>query len=416
MNEKRKTVAVIGAGIVGVATAIRLQRDGHKVVLIDPNRAGEGASFGNGGVLASSSIIPISMPGLPMKAPGMLLDKNQPLFLKWSYLPKLTPWLIRFLGNCNKAAVERRAAAMALLVSDSLSEHQSLAKGTGAEKWIVPSDYLFLYDNRFHFESDSFAWSLRRRHGIAWEILEGPAFRAYDPIFAKAPQFAVRLPGHGIVTDPGRYLKDLADHAVAGGARMIHTEASEIVGENGKVSGVRAGGETIACDAAIVAAGIWSKPLATKLGVNVPIESERGYHVELWEPSVMPRSPVMVASRRFVAAPMDGRIRLAGVVEFGGLDAPPNRTAFDLLLRNIRAVLPNLTWKRQTEWMGHRPSVADSLPVIGEVPKMRGAFFGFGHDHVGLTAGPRTGRLLAQLISGYSPNINLAPFSPKRFE
>jgi len=224
MSEKRKTVAIIGAGIVGVATAIRLQRDGHDVVLIDPKGAGEGASFGNGGVLASSSIIPISMPGLAMKAPAMLFDSNQPLFLKWSYLPKLAPWLIRFLGNCNKAAVEHRAAAMALLVSDSLAEHQSLAKGTGAEKWIVPSDYLFLYDDRRHFESDAFAWSIRQRHGIDWEILEAQALRNYDPVYAQGPGFAVRLAGHGVVADPGNYIKDLARHAVAGGARMIRAD------------------------------------------------------------------------------------------------------------------------------------------------------------------------------------------------
>ena len=152
-----------------------------------------------------------------------------------------------------------------------------------------------------------------------------------------------------------------------------------------------------------------------QLGLKMPLESERGYHLELWEPSVMPRSPVMVASGKFVATPMEGRIRLAGVVEFGGLDAPPSRAPFRLLERNIRAAMPGLTWKKTVEWMGHRPSMVDSIPVIGAVPGIEGAFLGFGHDHVGLTGGPKTGRILAQLVSGRAPNIDLAPYRPERF-
>ena len=179
---------------------------------------------------------------------------------------------------------------------------------------------------------------------------------------------------------------------------------------------MRAGGETIACDAVVLAAGVWSGPLASQLGLRVPLESERGYHLELWEPSIMPRSPVMVASGKFVATPMEGRLRLAGIVEFGGLDAPPSRAPYALLKKNIEAAIPGIAWKETREWMGHRPSVADSIPVIGVVPGVEGAFLGFGHDHVGLTGGPKTGRLLAQLVSGRSPNMDLAPYSPTRFQ
>ena len=161
--------------------------------------------------------------------------------------------------------------------------------------------------------------------------------------------------------------------------------------------------------------GSWSKPLARKLGLDIPLESERGYHLELVEPIRMPSAPVMIASGKFVATPMDGRLRLAGIVEFGGLDAPPSRAPFELLERNIRAAMPGLTWKDRREWMGHRPAPADSIPVIGEAPGVGGAFLGFGHHHVGLTGGPKTGRLLAQLVCGRAPNIDLAPYAPNRF-
>ena len=410
-----KTIAIIGAGIVGVSTAIWLQRDGHKVILIDREGPAAGASHGNGGVLASCSIIPVAVPGLLRKAPGMLFSPDQPLFMKWSYLPKLMPWLVSFLKTTNETAVRRRAAALAPIIGDSLADHQALAAGTGAEKWIEPSDYLFLYRDRAHYDSDALGWSVRKEHGFAWEILEGEAFRAYDPIFAQTIGLAARVGDHGRIRDPGAYVKALAAHAEAQGAKFIRAEVTDFVRENGQVTGVRAGGETIACDAVALCTGAWSKVLAAKLGLKAPLESERGYHLELWEPSVMPRAPVMVASGKFVATPMEGRLRLAGVVEFGGLDAPPSRAPFDLLERNIRAAIPGLTWKKTVEWMGHRPSMADSIPVIGEVPNLAGAFVAFGHDHVGLTGGPRTGRIVAQLMSKTTPNIDLSPYSPARF-
>jgi D-amino-acid dehydrogenase len=413
--DSRRKIAIIGAGIVGVSTAIWLQRDGHDVTLIDRLGPGEGTSHGNGGVLASCSVVPVTVPGLMRKAPRMLFDPNQPLFLKWGYLPRLAPWLIRYLRHANTDAVRRRAAALTQIIGDSLADHQALAAGTGAEKWVVPSDYLYLYNDRAHYEGDAFGWDVRRENGFDWDLLEGQALRDYDPAYGPALKFAARTKNHGRIADPGRYVKDLAAHVVANGGKLVIADADDFVRENGRVTGVRAGGETLDCDAVVVATGAWSGPLARKLGLNVPLESERGYHLELWEPSVMPRSPVMVASGKFVATPMDGRLRLAGIVEFGGLDAPPSRAPFRLLERNIRAAIPGLTWKKKVEWMGHRPSIADSIPLIGEVPGASGAYLGFGHDHVGLTGGPKTGRILAQMISGRQPNIDLAPYSPARF-
>ncbi|MBO9447545.1 FAD-binding oxidoreductase [Ruegeria sp. R14_0] len=414
MNEA-KTIAIIGAGIVGVSTAIWLQRDGHDVILIDKAGPGEGTSHGNGGVLASCSIIPVTVPGLLKKAPRMLFDPSQPLFMKWGYAPKLLPWLMQYLKHANAGDVQRIAAALTPIVGDSLNDHQALAQGTGAEKWIVPSDYLFLYENRQHFDGDAFGWGIRREHGFQWEELEGEAFHAYDPIFSKDIGFAAKLSDHGHITDPGRYVKDLAAHVQAKGGRIVRATVDDVVRESGTVTGIRAGGETIACDAAIVTAGVWSGPLANKLGVSVPLESERGYHLELVEPSAMPKNPVMVASGKFVATPMDGRIRLAGIVEFGGLDAPPSRAPFELMRKNARAAFPGVTWKDEVEWMGHRPAPADSIPIIGKVPGVDGAFMGFGHHHIGLTGGPKTGRLLAQMITGRAPNTDMSVYAPSRY-
>lgn len=416
MKPGKKKVVIIGAGIVGVSTAIWLQRDGHDVIVIDKVGPGEGTSYGNGGILASCSIIPVTVPGLFAKAPRMLFDPNQPLFLKWSYLPKLMPWLFRYLSHANADSVKRRAAALYPIIGDSLADHEALSKGTGAEKWLVPSDYLFVYNNRAHFESDAFGWSVRKSHGFEWDILEGGEFQQYDPIFSPELGCAARLKNHGYVSDPGRYVKDLAAHVEAMGGRIMIGEVSDVVRGNGKVAGVRVAGETVECDDAIVTAGIWSTKLAKKLGLDVPLESERGYHLEFWDPNIMPRSPVMVASGKFVMTPMDGRLRLAGIVEFGGLDAPPSRAPIALLKKNVEAAIPGIAWKETKEWMGHRPSIVDSIPVIGEVPEVKGAFVGFGHDHIGLTGGPKTGRILSQLVSGQHPNLDLAFYSPSRFQ
>jgi len=410
-----KTVAIIGAGIVGVSTAIWLQRDGHKVVLIDRAGPAEGTSYGNGGVLASCSIVPVTGPGLIAKAPKMALSPNQPLFLKWGYLPKLMPWLVKYLRHANAADTKRIAAAVNGIVGDSLADHQALAGGTRAEKWIVPSDYLFIYNDRAHYDGDAFGWSIRRDHGFEWDELESAAFKGYDPVFADHLGFATRLGNHGRISDPGQYVKDLAAAFVDAGGQLIKADVQDILRENGAVTGVRAGGEVIVCDAAVIATGVWSGPLCKKLGLTVPLESERGYHIEFWNPSVMPKSPVMVASGKFVITPMEGRLRAAGVVEFGGLDAAPSRPPFDLLMKNVKAALPGLTWSEKTEWMGHRPAPSDSIPVIGEVPGLSGAFTGFGHHHIGLTGGPKTGRLLAQMIAGRKPNIDVTAYSPARF-
>ncbi|MTI00877.1 FAD-binding oxidoreductase [Roseibium sp. RKSG952] len=412
----KKTIAIVGAGIVGVSAAVWLQRDGHDVILIDKASPGEGTSHGNGGVLASCSIVPVTVPGLLQKAPKMLFSPSQPLFMKWGYFPKLLPWLMRYLSHANADDVERIAAALTPIVGDSLNDHKALAEGTGAEKWLEPSDYLFLYENREHFDGDAFGWSIRRKHGFHWEELEGQAFHDYDPIFSQDIGFAAKLGDHGHIKDPGQYVKDLAAHVETNGGRIVRAAVDDIVRNNGKVTGVLTEGETIACDTAIVTAGVWSGPLAKRLGISVPLESERGYHLELIEPSAMPRSPVMVASGKFVATPMEGRIRLAGIVEFGGLDAAPSRAPFELMRKNARAAFPGVTWKDEVEWMGHRPAPADSIPIIGDVPGIEGAYMGFGHHHIGLTGGPKTGRLLAQLIAGRTPNADLSVYAPARFK
>ncbi|MEM6374776.1 MAG: FAD-binding oxidoreductase [Pseudomonadota bacterium] len=415
MPQDRSKVVVIGAGIVGVSTAIWALREGFLVTLIDRAAPGQATSSGNAGLLASAAIVPVPVPGLLSKAPRMALDPRQPLFVRWSHLIRSAPWLWRYLRQANVDAATKRALSILPLTGDSLADHLALAEGTGAERWILPCDYLAGYPSRATYHADRFAWQLRREAGFEVESLDGEALRIYDPAIGTTIGCAALVPGHGRITDPGRYVQTLAQHAQKQGVQILRAEIEAVLREKGHVTGIRAGGEVIECDKVVVTAGIWSGPLAKDLGLKAHLAPESGFHLELWEPSVMPRSPMMISEGKFVMTPMDGRLRLAGMVGHLGLDAVAPEAPYRLFEHHIKRVLPSLTWGEATRWMGHRPAMSDSCPMIGEVPNIAGAYVGFGHDHVGLTAGPRTGQILAHLLAGKRPNIDLSPYSPDRF-
>lgn len=414
-TSKGRPIVVIGAGIVGISTAIWLQRDGHEVVLIDREGPAAGTSYGNGGVLASCGVIPVNAPGLLKKAPAMVLNPDSPLFLRWSYLPKMLPWLKNYLARANADDTRKAARALTGLLYDSLQQHQQLALGTPAERWLVPSDYVFVYDSRADFEADGFGWQLRREMGFNWDELSPAEFAEYEPVFSGSGKMAIRLKNHGHITDPGKYVEDLVAHFVKQGGTLEIADVSDLHISDGAVTHLETNTGKIACSSVVLAAGVWSKPLADKLGIKVPLESERGYHIELINPSVVPSTPLMLVSGKFVVTPMDGRIRCAGIVEFGGLDAAPSSAPFALLEKQIRQAIPGLSWERTEKWMGHRPAPTDSIPLIGPFPGVANAYAGFGHHHIGLTGGPKTGKLIADMIASRQPNTDLAPYQVERF-
>ncbi len=411
MNRLPQDVAVIGCGIVGVSAAIWLQRAGMNVTLIDRQGPAAGASFGNAGVLAASSIVPLPAPGLLRKLPGMLLNANEPLFLRWSHVPRALPFLWRYLRNAGPNTVNRVARSLTHLLHDATEQHLALARGTAAAEYVVQGDYVFGYTGRDAFESQRFAWEVRRNNGFVFDELDAEGLAEYDPALAGRFAFAVKCPNHGQITDPGAYVRALFDHALQQGAKFVKTRVRHIQPDGL----METDSGPLRSDAVIIAAGIWSGALVRNLGVSVSMESERGYHIEFVEPSVVLRSPVMVSSGKFALSSMQGRLRCAGVVEFGGLSAPPSSPPLELLKRQTLNLFPELCYERVNSWMGHRPSTADSLPVIGRVTMEGNIWAGFGHQHVGLTGGPKTGRWLAELVTGTPMNADLGPFSPSRF-
>lgn len=412
-------VIVVGAGITGVAAAEWLRRDGHQVTLIDRVRPGDPAqaSYGNAGILASASVVPVSVPGLIWKAPGMLLDPDSPLYLRWSYLPRLMPWLVRFLWNGRRRKVEEIARALASLTADAPDQYFALARGTPAERFLRRGYYTMVYRDRKAFMADAFGYALRRSHGFGWEEWDRARLAAYDPELSGRFTFAAALTDHGHVTSPGAYVAALAGHFEREGGTFLQgvvTGVAQVPG--GRAAVTMTGGSRRQADRVVLAAGAWSAPLARALGHEPMLESERGYHLVLKDPSHRPPGPHSIVEAKTAFTPMEEGLRLAGTVDFGGVDGPRLTAPLDAIRRRVREVYPNLRWQGEATWMGHRPSTVDSLPLIGPAPKAPAICFAFGGQHVGLTMGPRVGRLTADLVAGRKPNIDIHPLRPDRFD
>jgi len=407
-------VIVVGAGITGVAAALWLRRAGAAVTLIDRVEPGDTAqtSYGNGGILARCAVVPVATPGILAKAPRMLLDPGQPLFLKWRYLPRLLPWLVPYLLNSRRARVERIVAALAPLTDDSVEQHLAISKGTAARRFIATGEYIYLYRSRADYLHDGLTMALRRDAGHVPEERGGAALREADPGLSPAYGFGAVFGEHGWITDPGGYVAALfAAYRAAGGS---YRRAEVVDVADGAVT--LAGGERLAAARIVLAAGVWSRRLAERLGHRVMMESERGYHLLLKGVSHCPPVPYMIADAKFVVTPMAAGLRCAGIVEFGGTEAPASSAPVRLLRRRIAEVYPGLSWEAEEVWMGHRPSICDSLPMLGVSCKAPGVIFAFGAQHIGLTIGPRLGRMAAEIALGRPPDIDIAPYAVDRFD
>ncbi|MFK7902689.1 MAG: NAD(P)/FAD-dependent oxidoreductase, partial [Nitratireductor sp.] len=296
---------------------------------------------------------------------------------------------------------------------------RQLAKGTGAEKYISEVDYHFGYAKKADFEADKFAWDIRKENGHKFEVLTKGQFKRIDPIYDGQFEVVVANKQHGKISDPGAYIKALATHFQKKGGTLLKANIEGLIEENTEdgncLKGLKTDQGDVLADQIVFTLGPWSGDISKKLGLKIPFESERGYHIELVNPTSAPKAPIMVASGKFVVTPMDGRIRLAGIVEFGGLKAGPSKAPIELLKKNAKSLFPDLEYERIDEWLGHRPTTANSLPVIGRISKYNNALVGFGHQHVGLTGGAKTGRILADLVSQKMGNIDLDEFSPSRY-
>jgi len=418
----RRHVVVIGAGIVGACTAVEALRRGLAVTLLEPGEPGgqQAASYGNGCWLSPMSVIPPSMPGLWRRVPRFLADPLGPLAIRWSYLPRVAPWLIRYLrAGWTWERVEEVARALRPLLVDAPALHAALAEEAGVAHLIERRGLIYIYPSRAEFEAEAKAWEIRHRVGVRWIELDADELHQREPDLDRRYGFGVLVEEGGHCTDPGAYTAALVAHAVGQGARLRRARAMGFAIEGGRLRAVRTDGGEIAADAAVIAAGAHSRPLAAAAGDRVPLESERGYHAEVSDPEVAPRHGLMPSDGKMSIMRTAQGLRCAGQVEIAGLDAAPNwqRAAIlrDHLLRCFPGLPRELPAERVRVWMGHRPSLPDGKPCLGPASATPDVIHAFGHGHTGLVAAARTGRIVADLLAGQPPEIPLAPFDPRRF-
>jgi D-amino-acid dehydrogenase len=384
-----------------------------------PASPGHGASFGNAGAFNASSVTPVSMPGVMWNVPRWLADPLGPLSLRWSYLPAIAPWLVRFIRAGTPEKVHAQARALRPLVGATLEALTPLVREAGAEDLVHRLGHLYVYRSAQSLEKDRLAWQLRRENGVEIDEFDADELRQLEPTLSRDYVRGILVRENGHTSNPLALVRRLLNHFLRNGGELDQARALGFRLDGSRLAAIRTDQGELAADAAIVCAAAWSKPLAASLGDHIPLETERGYHLMIRDPETMPRIPTADADGKFVATPMDTGLRFAGTVELAGLAAPPDWRRARILLEQGRRMLPGLAADHPEErisvWMGHRPSLPDSLPALGPSRATPDVIYAFGHGHVGMTSAPMTGKVVADLISSRPPSIDIAPFAPSRF-
>lgn len=410
------TALIVGAGITGVCAAEWLRRDGLAVTLVDPVEPGaaEQASYGNAGLLSRTSVMPIATPSLLRNLPSMLMDPASPLFLRWSYLPRLVPWLLPFLRSARADRIGDLSSALAALTFDANEQHLALVSGTPAEAFIRTGELVSLYRDRQAYDGDALTRQTRERFGLVPTLLDREDIVARDPEIGPAYRFATLFDDFCWLSSPGGYVAALFGHFMANGGGFRRARAVSLQpGTPARLT--LEDGAVLAADTIVLASGAWSGGLARTAGLRVRLEAERGYHVALHARDYRAPHPYFVMDGKFVLTPMDEALRAAGVAEFGGLDAPPSARPVALITEGVRRVFPGVAFEIGESWMGRRPTTPDSLPVIGEAAGAPNILHAYGGQHIGLTIGARIGRIVADIAGRRRPNLDLRPYRPDRF-
>lgn len=406
-------IAVIGAGVIGLTIAQCLAQAGMEVTVLDPDEPGSGASWGNAGTIADYAVQPVGTPDVLRALPRLLLDRNSPLAIRRAALPALLPWLARFLRQSLPAATQRNALALADLLQDASMRWRELAGAIGASDLLRDRGCLYWYQTDAALAAARADIAFRRRLGLTVELLTAAELSAVEPGLPVAGGGAALFPGALFVTDPGVLMQRLSLAAQAAGARLARQRVDALRHEP---PGVMLTGPGLALRArhAVITAGAHSRSLARQAGDRVPLDTERGYHLE-WDMDVAPVTrPVCPTRLGFYLCPMQGRLRVAGTVELGGLTAPPSAHRIARLLAGARSIFPDLP-DPQRSWMGFRPSLPDSLPVIGPSRGGAAVLHAYGHGHIGLTLAPVTAAMIAAHIGGGALPPGSSAVSPQRF-
>lgn len=408
-------VIVVGAGLIGMTTALKLQQEGLRVVVIDRDDPGMGASFGNAGYLATELIDPLSTAETLRKAPGLLLDPHGPLALPARHLPQLVPWLVRFVLAARRSHVDQGRQALATINSQALAAWQRCLSGIGAQDELIASGYLMVWEKQGALDQARRHQAGLADYGIKTELLDADAVQRRDSGLSPNIHHALLFPNAHQVSDPYRVVQRLVE-AFKKADGEIRRESVEYVRVTTKGVLIESNQRHIKAQRVVIATGAWSAKLAEQLNLKIPLESESGHHITIADRIDALRQPVGSAERNIVMTPMQCGLRVVGFSEFGGLANKPNPKRSQTLKHHASALLSDISGVEQaSNWMGFRPTLPDSLPVIGQHPEHSQVQFAFGHQHLGLTQAAITAELVTDQLMGRPPTVNLSPFRPDRF-
>ena len=408
-------VTVVGAGIVGVASTLWLQRAGFRVTLIDAAGVGEGASFGNAGNISPGAVVPYLIPGIWREAAGWLFDPECPLAVRPGYFLKVLPYLRQAVRAAREEAALATSRAMHALHSGTFEAYDMLTRGTEAEGLVERSGQLYVSEKPDAAHGSELARRMRDMAGVKAVPLDWMEVRELEPALAPIFKSGLLLPDNGRCRNPHALVTGLARAAERNGATIARGKVTGFQTRDGTVQALVVDGKAQPVERVVIAAGAGSGALAAALGTHIPLEAERGYHITIEDPGVAPRIPVTNTDAKFACSPMDVGLRLAGTIEYAGLDSPPDWRRGEMLKAQARRMFPGVRLDKATRWAGNRPSLPDGLPVLGAAPKFTNAWFAFGNSHFGMSAGPVMGKLVAELVAGRKPGIDITPFAPTRF-
>lgn len=416
MTESDVDIIVIGAGVIGLSCALTLQREGFKVTVLDRKGVAAEASQGNAGAFAFTEIEPLATPGIMRKAPGWLLDPLGPLSLPLGYAFKFAPWMLRFWRASWRDRYEQSIRAQTALMQQSKESLEELIRFMQAEDMIQREGQLQLYEGEAEFQAHQESLLFKQSQGIEVQLLEGQAeIASIQPGLDARFTHAAFTPAWMNVCNPASWVERLAQHFQETGGEIALSNVTAIQPAADKVTLITEHGRRTA-GKVILASGAWSKPLARGLGDRLPLDTERGYNTTLPAGAFDIKTHITFPAHGFVVSRIDGGVRVGGAVEFGGLQRPPNYKRAQTLLNKAVAFLPGLDTRNGTQWMGFRPSMPDSLPVISYASQSDRVVYCFGHGHLGLTQSAGSAQLVKDLVLNHTPSIDPAPYSAKRFK
>jgi len=405
-------VGVVGAGIQGVCNALFLQKKGYQVTLFDRDEPGNSASYGNAGHFSPYASIPINRPDVLTDVPAMLLSSRGPLALKWSYVPKMMPWFLKFISNCRKEKMLHTAKYMHQILDLALPAFDELFEDVDMSGLIESNGILYFWNDQ-NLKSRDLEIKIREDLGVKQQLVTPKEIHDLEPNIKPVYHGGVYYDYARHARNPKKILIKLFENFIEKGGKFLKLNIQDLNFDEKKPV-IRSETQRFLFDKLVIACGAFSKKLTDKLHEKIPLDTERGYHVHFKGFDNLIKRPIIYLNRGFGMTPMEQGLRVVGTVEFGGLENPLSKSRIKNLIENAKELLDGLP-DHEDEWLGFRPTLPDFLPVIGPSKNYDNVFYSFGHHHLGWTLGAISGKIISKMISNEKTNLDLQPYSSLRF-